>query len=90
MTRPMDRTMLYQSIRMMEAVRNRMLGLKQENSHLLMKIDEMRLINRAKCTLMQYLNLTEPEAHRYIEKQAMDTRTTRKEVAQHILSIYEL
>ena len=38
---------------------------------------------------MQYLKLTEPQAHRYIEKQAMDTRKTRKEVAQSILLRYE-
>ncbi len=89
-SRPMNRTMLHQSIRLVEAVRSRMLGLKRENSKLLVKIDEMRLINRAKCALMQYLKLTEPEAHRYIEKQAMDTRSTRKDVALRILSTYEL
>ncbi len=88
--RPMNRAMLHQSIRLVEAVRSRMLGLKRENSKLMVKIDEMRLINRAKCALMQYLKLTEPEAHRYIEKQAMDTRSTRKEVALRILSAYEL
>ena len=49
----------------------------------------MRLIDRAKCVLIQYLTMTEPQAHRYIEKQAMDTRTTRREVAQQILRTYE-
>ena len=86
----MNRSMLHQSIRLVEATRSRMLGLKRENSKLMVKIDEMRMINRAKCALMQYLKFTEPEAHRYIEKQAMDTRSTRKEVAQKILSTYEL
>lgn len=87
--RPMNRTMLYQSLRLVEATRSRMLRLKRENSKLMVKIDEIRLINRAKCALMQYLKFTEPEAHRYIEKQAMDTRATRKEVALRILSMYE-
>ena len=53
------------------------------------KIEEIRLVNRAKCCLIQYLKFSEPQAHRYIEKQAMDTRQTRKEVAQRILSTYE-
>ncbi len=88
--RPMNKSLFHQSIRLVEATRSRMLGLKRENSKLLVKIDEMRLINRAKCALMQYLKFTEPEAHRYIEKQAMDTRSTRKEVALRILSTYEL
>ena len=81
-SRPMNRNLFHQSIRLVEATRSRMLGLKRENSKLMVKIDEMRL--------MQYLKFTEPEAHRYIEKQAMDTRSTRKEVALRILSTYEL
>ena len=51
--------------------------------------EEIKLVNRAKSCLMQYLKFSEPQAHRYIEKQAMDTRRTRKDVAKHILSIYE-
>lgn len=88
-SRPINRALLHQSIRLVEATRSRILGLKRENSKLMVKIDEMRLINRAKCALMQYLKFTEPEAHRYIEKQAMDTRSTRREVALRILSTYE-
>ena len=33
--------------------------------------------------------MTEAEAHRYIEKQAMDTRRDRAEIAQEILDSYE-
>lgn len=89
-SRPMNKSLLHQSIRLVEATRSRMLGLKRENSKLMVKIDEMRLINRAKIALMQYLGLPEPDAHRYIEKQAMDTRSTRKDVALRILSMYEI
>ncbi|MFQ9801115.1 MAG: ANTAR domain-containing protein [Clostridia bacterium] len=32
--------------------------------------------------MIQYLNMTEAQAHRHIEKQAMDTRRTRREVAE--------
>lgn len=64
-------------------------GLKRESADILMKIDEMRLINRAKCTLMEYLKFTEPQAHRYIEKQAMNNRQTRREVAEKILKTYK-
>lgn len=88
-SRPINKALLHQSIRLVEATRSRMLSLQRENSKLMVKIDEMRMINRAKCVLMQYLHFTEPEAHRYIEKQAMDTRATRKEVAQQILAEYE-
>lgn len=88
-SRPMNKSLLHQSIRLVEATRSRMMSLKRENSKLMVKIDEMRLIGRAKLALVQYLGLSEPEAHRYIEKQAMDTRSTRREVAQRILQQYE-
>ncbi|MDD6278829.1 MAG: ANTAR domain-containing protein [Oscillospiraceae bacterium] len=79
-------------LRLLKKIRDtraRMLGSKKENVSLLTKIEEMRLINRAKCTLMQYLKFTEPQAHRYIEKQAMNNRQTRKEVALKVLAAYE-
>lgn len=60
----------------------------KESADILSRIDEMRLINRAKCTLMQNLKFTEPQAHKYIEKQAMNNRQTRKEVALKILASY--
>lgn len=64
-------------------------GIKRESDAILTKIDEMRLINRAKCTLIEYLKFTEPQAHRYIEKQAMNNRQTRREVAEKILNTYK-
>ena len=47
------------------------------------------MVDRAKCAMIQYLNMTEPQAHRYIEKQAMDLRITKKEVARGILETYD-
>ena len=61
----------------------------KENSELLSKIDEIRLINNAKCTLIQYLKFTEPQAHRYIEKQAMNNRQRRQDIAKKILDTYK-
>ena len=52
-------------------------------------MNEVRIINRAKCCLIEYLKMTEPQAHRYIEKQAMDLRQTKREIAESILKTYE-
>ena len=60
-----------------------------ENSKLTQKIEDVRIIDRAKCLLISYLKVNEQEAHRYIEKQAMDMRITRREVAEGILKTYE-
>lgn len=88
-SKPVNRTLFFQSIKLVIATRSRIMGYQRENAKLQVKIDEIKLINRAKCVLMDYLKLTEPQAHRYIEKQAMDTRQTKKEVAQNILIRYE-
>ena len=49
-------------------------------------MEEIRLVNRAKWLLIGELNMTEQEAHRYIEKQAMDRCVTRRSVAEEILA----
>lgn len=87
--KPVNKTMFFQSIKLATATRSRIMGYQKENVKLQVKIDEIKLINRAKCVLMEYLKLTEPQAHRYIEKQAMDTRQTKREVAQDILLRYD-
>lgn len=88
-SKPLSRQLFYQSLKLVMATRRRILGLKTENDKLQHKIEEIRLVNRAKCVLIQMLKLTEPQAHRYIEKQAMDLRLTRRAVAESILKTYE-
>ena len=53
------------------------------------KIDEIRLVNRAKWLLIECLSMTEADAHRYIEKQAMDLRLSKREVAENIIKTYK-
>ncbi|MDE5619166.1 MAG: ANTAR domain-containing protein [Ruminococcus sp.] len=86
-SRPLSNEIFKEAIRKTD--RSEIHGIKRENVGILTRIDEMRLINRAKCTLMEYLKFTEPQAHRYIEKQAMNNRQTRREVADKILNTYK-
>ena len=88
--KPISRQMFYQALKLLQASSSRVQGLKNENRKLQDKIEEIRMVDRAKCAIIQYLNMTEPQAHRYIEKQAMDLRITRKEVARGILETYEV
>ena len=88
--KPLNKTVFYQSVKLATATKARMFSLMQEYNKLQTKMEEIRLVDRAKCVLIQYLKLTEPQAHKYIEKQAMDTRQTKKEVAQRILTTYEM
>ena len=50
----------------------------------------MKVIDRAKFCLIQYLNLSEEQAHRHIQKLAMDTRRTQRDIAEDILRTYSL
>ena len=70
-------------------MRRRLNGVRVENVRLRKKIEEIRLINRAKYILMEYLSMTEQQAHRYLEKQAMDLRITKIQVAENLLSTYD-
>lgn len=69
--------------------RARLARLMDENQKLHLQIEEIKLISRAKAVLIEYLKLTEAQAHHYIEKQAMDLRLTKTEIAQNILTTYE-
>ena len=71
------------------AARSRLTALRRENMRLEKKVEEMRLVDRAKCALIQYRGMTEQQAHRYLEKKAMDTRKTRGTVAMEVLACYE-
>ncbi len=88
-SKPINKLLFYQAVKLACAARMRVMGFKNENVKLHNKIEEIRLVDRAKCALIQYLRLTEAQAHRYIEKQAMDMRLSKFEVAQGILKTYE-
>lgn len=60
-----------------------------ENQKLSKKIEDIKIIDRAKYLLITYLKMSEQEAHKYIEKEAMNTRLSKIEVAINILKTYE-
>ena len=61
-------------------------GTEQKTATIEEKMAEIRLVNRAKWQLIDKRGMTEQEAHRYIEKQAMDRCVTRRAVAEEILA----
>ena len=83
--KPMSKALFFQAVKLSLAAQRRMMGLQSENDRLQKKIMEIRLVDRAKCLLIENKGMTDTEAHRYVEKQAMDLRITRREVAERIL-----
>jgi len=87
--KPVSRNLLWNAIKIASAANKRIRALKEENLKLAQKIEDIRIVDRAKCILMSRLSMTEAEAHRYIEKQSMDTRQPKRKVAEEILKVYE-
>ena len=81
--------MLTQAVLFAVRAGERLRALHSENTRLKETIDDLKLIDRAKCALIQYLNMTESDAHRFIEKSAMNRRVMRREIALEILKTYE-
>ena len=69
---------------------NRVRMLYDANNRLMRQMEEIKLINRAKAILIKTFGMSENEAHRYIERQAMDLRKTKRYVAEKILNTYEM
>lgn len=90
LSRPIGRVTLDQAIKLIRATNHRVSRLLEEKRDLLKKLDDMRIIARAKLILIQNMSFTEEQAHRYIEKRAMDLRRSRAEIAMDILKTYEV
>ena len=87
--KPFSRELFLAAARLGLATQTRLERLLAENRALAVRMEETKLVGRAKCVLIEHLNVTEDQAHHYIEKQAMDLRIPRSEVARGILSAYE-
>ena len=88
-SRPTPAQSIRQYVRVMEAVRERLRRREKKNLSMEDRLEEIRMINRANLLLIENLRMTEDEAHKYIEKQAMETRATKKEVAEGIIKTYQ-
>ena len=67
----------------------RLHSLKIREHSLQRKLSDTKLVNRAKLLLVSRLQMTETEAHRYIEKAAMDNGESRRDVALRLIRTYE-
>ena len=86
--KPTSSQTLQQGLKWMASARERLRRLEQKATSIEDKMEEIRLVNRAKWLLIEQLKMTESDAHRYIEKQAMDRCTSRRDVALGIIKTY--
>lgn len=89
LSKPTSTANMEQALRWLACARERLVLTDKKADTLEEKMKEIRIINKAKWLLIESMNMTESEAHRYIEKQAMDNCVSKKSVAENILNTYE-
>lgn len=85
---PVPSSTIRQGLKWMISARERLRRMETKNLSIEEKMEEIRLINRAKWILIEQLKMNESDAHRHIEKQAMDRCTSKKEIALNIIKTY--
>ena len=87
--KPINRHLFHHYLQFTACFRTRMLRIEKENAELKTMVEDLKLIDRAKLLLVTCLNMTESQAHRYLEKRAMDLRVSRVEVAKQVIQTYQ-
>ena len=88
LTKPLNRQTFHDAIRYARSAQHRIMALKEKNRQLLKSLDDLKVIYKAKCLLIAEKGMTEEESHHYIEKEAMNLRLTKRQVAERILAVY--
>ena len=86
--KPTAKPIITTALSWLSSARERLRKTEKKTLSIEEKMEEIRIVNRAKWLLISELKLDEPGAHRYIEKQAMDRCVSRKVIAQEIITTY--
>ena len=87
--KPTTPQLILQSLQLLCGTRERLRKMEQKTASIEEKMAEIRLVNRAKWLLIDREGMTEQDAHRFIEKQAMDRCVTRRAVADQVIARYQ-
>ena len=83
--KPTSKPTLTTALNWMATTRERLRKTEKKTVSLEEKMEEIKVINRAKWLLIGKTDMSEAEAHRYIEKQAMDKCVPRIQIAKEII-----
>ena len=87
MTWPLGRSRLTPSLRNLLLLKKSM---QAQTDQLRSQLQDLKRIQKAKGLLMRQLGMTEQDAHRWIEKAAMDRCVKKREIAETIIRMSEL
>ena len=86
--KPTSKPTMLHALNWMESARERLRQSEKKSLSIEEKMAEIRLVNKAKWILISELSMSEPESHRYIEKQAMDRCISKRTIAEEIIKTY--
>lgn len=86
--KPINRQLFWGALKLAKVAQKRISMAQRENQKLQSKLDSLKMVSRAKCLLISYEGMSEEDAHKYIEKRAMDDRLSRVDVAKEIIHKY--
>ena len=84
-SKPTNSQLLLQVIRDLCAVRERLRAMRERQTTVEEKMEEIRRMNQAKWLLIEREGLTEQEAHQRILKTAMERRISKRQAAEEII-----
>ena len=83
--KPFPRGRLEKAIRFLASVQNRIHRMEKQIAATREKMEELRIVTKAKFLLVEQRHMSEEEAHRWIGKQAMDHGVSRRRIAEEII-----
>ena len=85
LARPFPRGRMDKMIRFLLADQNKVRQIENQMLALEEKLEDLRIINKAKFFLVEQKGMTEDEAHRAIGRQAMNEGVSRRRIAERIM-----
>ena len=88
LSKPTSKALLSTALNWMSVMRERIRKNSIKTLSVEEKMEEIRIVNRAKWMLISKCEMSEEDAHRFIEKQAMDRSLSKRVVAESVISKY--
>ena len=86
--KPTSKPIIITALSWLSSAREKLRKTEKKTLSIEEKMEEIRIVNRAKWLLISELKMDEQGAHRYIEKQAMDRCIPKKVIAEEIIKTY--
>ena len=86
--KPISKVTMTHALNWLESARERLRQFEKKSISIEDKMAEIRLVNKAKWLLISELKMSEPDAHRSVEKQAMDRCVSKRCIAEEIIKTY--